>query len=71
MFCSLKCANQYRKENSEKRVTYEQLKNDLKTMSYCSIGRKYGVSDNAVRKWCISYGLPRTVSEKKEFFKID
>jgi transposase-like protein len=24
---------------------------DLKTMSYCTVGRRYGISDNAVRKW--------------------
>jgi len=22
------------------------------------VGKKYGVSDNAVRKWCKRYGLP-------------
>jgi len=22
-----------------------------------SLGKKYGVSDNAVRKWCKSYGI--------------
>jgi transposase-like protein len=25
------------------------------TMSYCAVGRKYGVSDNAVRKWIRMY----------------
>lgn len=33
------------------RPSYEQLMKDLRTMSFCAIGRKYGVSDNAVRKW--------------------
>lgn len=33
------------------RPSYEQLKTDLETMSFCAVGRKYGVSDNAVRKW--------------------
>lgn len=27
------------------------LQQDLSTMSYLAVGRKYGVSDNAVRKW--------------------
>ena len=26
--------------------------------SYEEIGRMYGVSDNAVRKWCKKFGLP-------------
>ena len=33
------------------RPSYEQLKADLETMSFCAVGRKYGVSDNAIRKW--------------------
>ena len=33
------------------RPTYEQLKEDLSHMSWLAVGRKYGVSDNAVRKW--------------------
>jgi hypothetical protein len=31
------------------------LKRDLATMSYLAVGRKYGVSDNAVRKWLRGY----------------
>jgi hypothetical protein len=33
------------------RPTYEQLKQDLAQMSWLAVGRKYGVTDNAVRKW--------------------
>jgi transposase-like protein len=33
------------------RPSYEQLQQDLEVMSYCAVGRKYGVSDNAIRKW--------------------
>lgn len=33
------------------RPSYEQLTDDLRTMSVLAVGRKYGVSDNAVRKW--------------------
>jgi hypothetical protein len=32
-------------------ANHEQLQADLATMSYLAVGRKYGVSDNAVRKW--------------------
>lgn len=33
-------------------ATYELFKQELKECgSYCSMGRKYGVSDNAIRKW--------------------
>lgn len=37
----------------------EVLKEELRNSSILSIGRKYGVSDNAVRRWCDHYGLPR------------
>ena len=33
------------------RPSYEQLKADLSHMTWLAVGRKYGVSDNAVRKW--------------------
>jgi hypothetical protein len=33
------------------RPSYEQLQADLASMSFLAVGRKYGVSDNAVRKW--------------------
>ena len=33
-----------------KRPSYEQLMSDVASMSLLAVGRKYGVSDNAVRK---------------------
>ena len=33
------------------RPSYEQLMADVASMSFLAMGRKYGVSDNAVRKW--------------------
>lgn len=33
------------------RPSYEQLLKDLQSMSFLAVGRMYGVSDNAVRKW--------------------
>lgn len=41
------------------RPPYEQLKADLDAMSYLAVGRKYGVSDNAVRKWVRQYEYER------------
>lgn len=37
--------------------TKEQLKEDIDTLSFVAIGKKYGVSDNAVRKWAKKYNL--------------
>jgi hypothetical protein len=33
------------------RPPYEQLQTNPESMSLLAVGRKYGVSDNAVRKW--------------------
>ena len=42
----------------EKPATREELKSLIRTVSFVEIGRRYNVSDNAIRKWCIGYGLP-------------
>ncbi len=41
------------------RPSYEQLLAELREMSWVAIGRKYGVSDNAVRKWLRRYEAER------------
>jgi transposase-like protein len=33
------------------RPSYQQLTADLQAMSFVAVGRKYGVADNAIRKW--------------------
>jgi hypothetical protein len=37
------------------RPPYEQLRAEIEATSYLAVGRKYGVSDNAVRKWVRFY----------------
>jgi hypothetical protein len=37
------------------RPTYDALASDVKNLGYSATGRKYGVSDNAIRKWMKSY----------------
>ena len=37
------------------RPSYEQLRADIVALSLLAVGRKYGVSDNAVRKWLRAY----------------
>jgi Zn-finger nucleic acid-binding protein len=41
------------------RPSYEQLLADLAEMSWVAVGAKYGVSDNAVRKWMRRYEAAR------------
>ena len=37
------------------RPPYEKLLDEIEATSYLAVGRKYGVSDNAVRKWVRFY----------------
>ena len=49
-YCSTLCSDQSHRK--VERPSIEQIHEDLNTLgSYCAVGRKYGVSDNAVRKW--------------------
>jgi hypothetical protein len=60
-YCSRKCwgtvASDLRRGSAHPetrkvdRPSYKQLLEDLESMSFVAVGRKYGVSDNAVRKW--------------------
>ena len=40
------------------RPSREQLKEDIHKMSFVAVGKKYNVTDNAIRKWCKYYNLP-------------
>ena len=41
------------------RPPYEQLLREISETSWSAVGRKYGVSDNAVRKWVRWYESER------------
>jgi len=47
-------------------VTREELKKLIRIMPFTQIGQKFNVSDNAIRKWCDRYNLPRKSSEIKK-----
>lgn len=48
-------------------LTRDELKKLIRTTPFTTIGKKYGVSDNAIRKWCDKFGLPRKASEIKKY----
>lgn len=70
-FCSVKCHGRslrgvprpelrkmQRTQDGRRRAErppYAQLMAEIEATSYCAVGRKYGVSDNAVRKWVRHY----------------
>ena len=58
------CENKTRVIPEEKMpVTREKLKELIRSQSFVSIGNMFTVSDNAVRKWCDKYNLPRKKTE--------
>tara|TARA_Y100000310_G_scaffold345019_1_gene461211 strand:+ start:2968 stop:3978 length:1011 start_codon:yes stop_codon:yes gene_type:complete len=53
--CSSTC--QYEAQRKVAHPSPVQLKADIESMSWVAIGNKYGVSDNAVRKWARKYKI--------------
>ena len=70
---SLRCTDcyiKYRKENTDipsKEIIY----NLLLSKSFEEIGRIYGVTGNAVKKWCRKYDLPFMYNDVKAFRKLN
>jgi hypothetical protein len=54
-YCSESCVNVGSRK--VERPNIDMLKKDLNSMSLLSIGKKYGVSDNTIRKWMKRYNL--------------
>jgi len=54
-YCSPECCSISKRKC--KRPSKEQLKKMIDEESWCAIGRKFGVSDNAVRKWARQYEI--------------
>lgn len=64
VFCSRRCRGAAQRK--AKRPTKRHLSSLLLDLAnYSAIGRMYGVSDNAVRKWCKQYGLPHRITDWK------
>ena len=63
IYCSKKCSElDHRKIERPLKKELEELINNN---SWSAIGRMYGVSDNAVRKWAKSYGIKIKSRQKK------
>lgn len=49
------------------RPSREELKSLIRTTTFVEIGKNYGVTDNAVKKWCDSCNLPRKKTDIKRY----
>lgn len=49
------------------RPNREELKQLIRVSTFTELGRKYGVSDNAIRKWCKAENLPSRTTDIKNY----
>jgi len=61
-YCSRACGSRWDRSGIPRPVTrrvdrppYPQLMREVQALGFCATGRRYGVSDNAVRKWIKAY----------------
>lgn len=55
--CRCKRCSTIKKYSHRIKPSKEELENLLWELPFTKIGKKYNISDNAVRKWCKSYGI--------------
>lgn len=60
------CRSCYNKKQSIHIPSRDDLISDLMTGTFESVARKYGVSSNAIRKWCAKYDIPKNSQKYKE-----
>lgn len=66
------CADCFHIEKRKvERPNRETLKFLIRNKSFLQIGKDYGVSDNAIRKWCVSENLPSKKTEIKKYSDED
>lgn len=63
-YCSQDCYSAEQAKNCPNRDT---LKNEIRIHSFSTLSKKYGISDNAIRKWCKKYNLPSKSYEIKQY----
>ena len=64
-YCS-ECSHKIQRK-VEERPSREELKSLIRTTPFTQIGNKFGVTDNAIKKWCDAVGLPRTKKEIQSY----
>ena len=63
-YCSYKCSHEGGKKIKD-RPSKEELARIIQNRSFLQIGKTYGVSDNAVRKWAKQYGIDLSIAKFK------
>ena len=63
--CCPKCAAI--KSRAVERPSREDLKTMIRNIPFTRIAEQFGLSDNAIRKWCETYSLPRRKSDINKY----
>ena len=67
-----RCENCARKASrTVERPERKELKTLIRTLPFTQIGKRYGVTDNAIRKWCIAEKLPYKKAEINKLSDIE
>lgn len=65
---ALRCRQCYNKQiEMDRPVTREQLKDLIRNEPFTHVGAKFNVTDNAIKKWCDKFNLPRTKREINQY----
>lgn len=72
-YCSRACGSRWDRpragrpeQRKVERPPHSQLLTEICEHGYLAVGRKYGVSDNAIRKWIRQYERERAVAEGRD-----
>ncbi len=72
-YCSAYCGRRWDRHGVKRpgarkaaRPDHEQLLHEVRKLGYSAVGRKYGVSDNAIRKWLREYERERAIGEGRD-----
>jgi hypothetical protein len=72
-YCSRECGSRWDRKGVKRlgarkveRPPYEQLLREVDQLGYLAVGRKYGVSDNAIRKWLRDFERERLLAEGRD-----
>lgn len=65
------CRGKFKAKTYVLPINREELKKLIRSTPFTKIGEMYSVSDNAVRKWCDKYNLPRKSKDIKKYNDLE
>ena len=68
-YCSPECS--HKAQRKTERPSREEFKDMIRTIPFSHIALKYNVSENAIKKWCDEYQLPRKKTDIKNISDED